>query len=168
MHIAVKWVTFLAAASLVFYFAKYEFGPRRYPTKTLDGRCFYKPSAVAGILDQLGDSRAAYFEQETTIDLIFPMLYGLMFVSAIVGLTPGAGTPRWIVALPLITVVSDYAENTTVIAMLKRYATARAGQAVDLGVLPWIASAASGTKGVSLLASTLAVVVLAITWIVRR
>jgi hypothetical protein len=99
MHIAVKWVTFLAAAGLFFYFAKYEFGPRKYPTKTLDGRCFYKPSAVACILDKFGDSRAAYFEQETTIDLIFPMIYGLMFVSAIVGLTPGAGTPRWIVAL---------------------------------------------------------------------
>ena len=168
MHIAVKWVTFQAAASLVFYFAKYEFGPRKYPTKTLDGRCFYKPSAVAGILDQFGDSRAAYFEQETTIDLVFPMLYGLMFVSAIVGLTPGAGTPRWIVAIPLITVMSDYAENTTVIVMLKRYAAVRAGQAVDLGALPWVASAASGTKGISLLASTVAVVVLAIAWFVRR
>jgi hypothetical protein len=168
MHIAVKWVTFLAAASLVFYFAKYEFGPRKYPTKTLDGRCLYKPSAVVGILDQFGDSRAAYFEQETTIDLIFPMLYGLMFVSAIVGLTPGAGVPRWVAALPVIAVISDYAENTTVIVMLKRYAAARAGQAVDLGALPWIASAASGTKGISLLASTVAVVVLAIAWLVRR
>ncbi len=34
---------------------------------------------------------------------------------------------------------------------------------MHIGVLPWIASAASGTKGLSLLASTLAVVVLAIT-----
>lgn len=168
MHIAAKWIVFLAATGLVFYFAKYEFGPRKYPTKTLDGRCFYKPSAVAGILNDLGDFRAAYLEQETTIDLIFPMIYGLMFVSAIVGLTPGAGAPRWIVVLPLITVASDYMENATVIAMLKRYAAARGALPVDLGSLPWIASAASGTKGASLLASTLAVVVLTIAWFVRR
>src|SRR5258708_14487647 len=133
MHIAVKWVTFLAAASLFFYFAKYEFGPRKYPTKTLDGRCFYWPSAVPGILDQLGDSRAAYFEQETTIDLVFPMLYGLMFGSAIVGLTPGAGTPRWIVPLPLITVRSAYAQTTTLIAMLKRSAPPHVVQSRCLG-----------------------------------
>ncbi|MEA2239214.1 MAG: hypothetical protein QOC81_3938 [Thermoanaerobaculia bacterium] len=168
MHIAAKWMTFLAATGLVFYFYKYEFGPRKYPTPTLDRRSFYKPSAVAGILDELGNSRAAYLEQETTIDLIFPMIYGLMFVSAIVGLTPGAGAPRWVVVLPLLAVAGDYAENATAIAMLKRYAAWRGPLPVDLGVLPWIATAASGTKGASIIASILAVTVLAIAWVVRR
>ena len=168
MHIAAKWITFLAATGLVFYFYKYEFGPRKYPTKTLDGRSFYKPSAVECILNKLGNSRAAYLEQESTIDLVFPMIYGLMFVSAIVGLTPGAGAPRWIVVFPLIAVAGDYAENATAIAMLKRYAAWRAPLPVDLGVLPWIASAASGTKGASIIASIVAVAVLAIAWVVRR
>jgi hypothetical protein len=161
MHVAVRWLAFLGAAALVFYFSKYEFGPRKYPVKTLDGRCLYKPSSVAGILKDLGDTRAQYFEQETTIDLIFPMIYGLMFVTAIIGLIPGAGAPRWLVVLPVITVLGDYCENATVIAMLKRYPG-------DLGVLPWIASAASGTKGISLLGSTLAVLALAVMWVVKR
>jgi hypothetical protein len=161
MHVAVRWLLFLVAAALVFYFMKYEFGPRKYPVKTLDGRCLYKPSSVAGILGQLGDSRTQYFEQETTIDLIFPMVYGLMFVTAIVSLIPGAGAPRWLVVLPVLTVMADYCENATVIAMLKRYPN-------SLGVLPWFASAASGTKGVSLLGSALAVLVLAVMWVVRR
>jgi hypothetical protein len=161
MHVAVRWLTFLGAAALVFYFSKYEFGPRKYPVKTLDGRCLYKPSSVAGILKDLGDTRAQYFEQETTIDLIFPMIYGLMFVTAIIGLIPGAGAPRWLVVLPVLTVLGDYCENATVIAMLKRYPG-------DLGVLPWIASAASGTKGISLLGSTLAVLALAVMWVVKR
>ena len=161
MHVAVRWILFLVAAALVFYFSKYEFGPRKYPVKTLDGRCLYKPSSVAGILSQLGDSRTQYFEQETTIDLIFPMVYGLMFVTAIVSLIPGAGAPRWLVVLPVLTVLADYCENATVIAMLKRYPG-------DLGILPWFASAASGTKGVSLLGSTLAVLVLVVLWFVRR
>src|ERR1019366_6201754 len=140
MVVAVRWLIFLGAAALVFYFSKYEFGPRKYPVKTLDGRCFYKPSSVAGILKDLGDTRAQYLEQETTTDLIFPMVYGLMFVAAIVSLIPGAGVPRWVVVLPVLTVLADYCENATVIAMLKRYPG-------DLGVLPWFASTASGTKG---------------------
>lgn len=62
-----------------------------------------------------------------------------MFVTAIVSLTPGAGVPRWVVVLPVLTVVADYSENATVIAILKLYPG-------DLGALPWLANAASGTK----------------------
>jgi len=162
MHVAVRWLLFLVAAALVFYFMKYEFGPRKHPL-TLDGRTFYKPSCVPGILKELDKAGRlpGYFKQETTIDLIFPMVYGLMFVTAIVSLIPGAGAPRWLVVLPVLTVLADYCENATVIAMLKRYPG-------DLGVLPWFASAASGTKGVSLLGSTISVLVLVVMWFVRR
>jgi hypothetical protein len=45
--------------------------------------------------------------------------------------------------------------------MLKRYPN-------SLGFLPNIASVASGTKGICLLGSTLAVVGLAIVWLVKR
>lgn len=55
MHVAVRWLLFLVAAALVFYFSKYEFGPREDPL-TLDGRCFYKPSCVPGILKELATS----------------------------------------------------------------------------------------------------------------
>jgi len=37
----------------------------------------------------------------------------------------------------------------------------------DLGILPWFANAASRTKGVSLLGSTLAVLVLVVMWFAR-
>jgi hypothetical protein len=37
------------------------------------------------------------------------MVYGLMFVSAIVSLIPAARAPRWLVVLPvLLTVLADY------------------------------------------------------------
>jgi len=163
MEVAVRWIIFLIAAVLVFYFSKYEFGPKKYPVKTLDGRCLYAPSSVPGILKTLDDAKTLpqYLEQETTIDLIFPMVYGLMFVSAIVSLIPGARAPRWLVVLPVLTVLADYCENATVIAMLKRYPG-------GLGILPWFASAASGTKGIALLGSMITVIGLAIMWLVRR
>ena len=165
MHIVMKWVIFLVAVGLVFCFSKYGFGPYTalHKTPTLDGKPLYKPSEVPVRLAALDKENflPKYFEQESTIDLIFPLVYGMMFVTAIVFLTPGARTPRWLAAIPLITVLADYAENTTVILLLKRYPK-------HLGGLPWIASIASGTKGVTLLASAVTVVVLAIVWLIRQ
>jgi hypothetical protein len=164
MHIALKWVIFVVAAALVFWFSKYGFAPyaklhEGHPT--LDGKSFYKPSQVRGLLDDLGDFRPKYLEQEQTIDLIFPFVYGLMFVVAIIGLTPGARTPWWLAILPIVAVAGDYIENFTVMTLLKRYPG-------DLGVLPWLASVASGIKGAGLLASIAAVITLAIIWVGRR
>lgn len=162
MQLVIRWLIFLGASALVFYFFKYEFGPREKPF-TLDGRSFYAPRRVPEILKELDKAGKlpGYLRQETTVDLIFPMIYGLMFVTAIIGLIPGAGAPRWVVVLPVLAVFADYAENATVIAMLKRYPG-------NLGVLTWIASAASGTKGACLIGSIVAVAVLAIAWLVRR
>src|SRR5688572_26328700 len=63
MHIALKWVIFVVAAALVFWFSKYGFAPyaklhEGHPT--LDGKSFYKPSQVRGLLDDLGDFRPKY------------------------------------------------------------------------------------------------------------
>jgi hypothetical protein len=30
MEVAVRWIVFLVACALVFYFSKYEFGPKKY------------------------------------------------------------------------------------------------------------------------------------------
>ena len=164
MHIALKWVTFVVAVGLVFVITKYGFGPyvkQHEGHKTLDGKTLYRPSDVRTLLDNLGGFRSAYLEQERTVDLIYPLAYGLMFILPIVWLAPGARMPWWLAAVPLATVVADYAENFTVMALLKRYPG-------DLGGLPTVASIASGLKGLGLLSSTLVIVLLAILWVVRR
>jgi hypothetical protein len=167
MRVAVRWLVFLGATFLVFYFYKYKFGPLDYGGKSLDGTCFYAPSSVPKILGKIRDAGKLplYYETETTFDLIFPLVYGLMFVTAIASLIPGARARRWLVVLPVIAVLGDYAENTTIIAILKRFMRQPPG---DLGVLPCVATIASGTKGVFLIASIVAVVWLAIAWLVRR
>jgi hypothetical protein len=167
MRVAVRWLLFLGALALVWYFKKYLFGPLDYGVKSLDATSFYTPSSVATILGKMrgAGKLPLYYKTETTIDLIFPLVYGSMFLIAIGSLIPGARAPRRLVALPVIGVLADYAENTTIIAILKRYMP---NPAADLGVLPCIASIASGTKGIFLLASLAAVVGLAIAWLVKR
>lgn len=167
MHIALKWVTFAAAVALVWVFSKYGFGPYAalHPGhKTLDGTTFYKPSAVQGLLAALDGDHflPKYLEQERGVDLIFPFVYGLMLIAPIVFLAPGARAPWWLAAIPLATVVADYTENFTLLALIKRYPSG------DLGSLPYLASLASGTKGVGLLGSMGVIAVLVILWLLRR
>ena len=167
MRVAVRWLIFLSAAALFIYFYKYKFGPLDYGVKSLDATCLYKPSSVPVILGKMRDAGKLplYYETETTFDLIFPLVYGLMFVTAIASLIPGARARRWLIVLPVIAVLGDYAENTTIIAILKRFIPNRAA---DLGMLPCIASIASGTKGFFFVASALAMIWLAIAWLVKR
>lgn len=164
MHIALKWVIFVVAVLLFCAFSKYGFGPyakQHEGHKTLDGKTFYKPSGVKTLLKDLGNFRTAYLEQERTVDLIFPLVYGLMLILPIVWLAPGARMPWWLAAVPLVAVVADYTENFTVMALLKRYPG-------DLGGLTVLASMASGLKGLGLLGSIAVTVLLAILWVVRR
>lgn len=164
MHVALKWVTFLVALAFAWIVAQ-AFGPyaAMHTAPTLDGKPLYAPSEVRARLDALDKEHfvQSYREQESSVDLVFPLAYGLTFVLAVIYLAPGARAPRWLVVLPLITVVADYSENVTAMALCKLYPG-------DLGKFPVIASVASGTKGITLLGSTLLVAWLAIKWIVRR
>jgi hypothetical protein len=167
MRVAVQWLVFLGATFLTVYFYKYKFGPLDYGAKSLDATCIYAPSSVPVILGKMekAGKLPLYYQTETTFDLVFPLVYGLMFVSAIASLIPGARARRLLVVLPVVAVIGDYAENTTIIAILKRFMP---NPAADLGALPRIASIASGTKGIFLLFSTVAVLWLAIKWLVNR
>ena len=164
MHIALKWVTFLLAVAFT-WIVMQAFGPyaAMHKAPTLDGKPLFKPSDVRERLKALDDEHFLpnYREQESSVDLIFPLAYGLTFVLAVIFLCPGARAPRSLVIVPLITVGADYAENATAMALCKVYPG-------ELGKLPVIASIASGTKGITLLASTLLVAGLAIAWLIRR
>jgi hypothetical protein len=163
MHIVMRWVTFLVALGLFLYFSKYEFGPfadQHKGHKTLDGTTFYKPSSVRPLLDGLGTFLPNYLIQERTVDLMFPFIYGLMLMVPIVSLARGARAPWWLAALPILAVAGDFCENFTVMALIKRYPG-------DLGGLPYVASIASGAKGVGLFGSLAAIIVFAVLWIVH-
>src|SRR5687767_1049206 len=84
------WIVFVAAFGVVCYLALFEFWPRMATyvaagktIPTLDGAMFYSPSSVPGRLTALAPHHKAYRELEATIDMIFPLAYGLMFASGL-------------------------------------------------------------------------------------
>lgn len=135
------WPAFVVilAIGIVFNVLFKRYGSH-YPEATFDGRaCGFRPSEVAAILKKFSDAGQLdrYFAQETQLDLIFPLVYSLLFAVIIVGV--GSRLPHWVVAIPFAAALFDYCENFTYIALIVRY---RATQTVPpaLAVIGAVAS----------------------------
>jgi hypothetical protein len=88
--------------------------------KLLDGRFWYSPADAAALLDKLGArGRRLYGATAVTLDLFFPLAYGLLFGLLLVRLWPPG--QAWLLLLPLITVIADIFENVTIATMIWTY-----------------------------------------------
>ncbi len=160
--------SFLVLFGLFSYFQFGFFHPRvsAYSGKTFDGTGFYKPSDAPGILQGLTeDNRKSYLFAEVTEDLIFPILYALMFAVAIAALSPVAGAPRWLVVIPFATAFFDYIENSCVVGMLLIY---KSNPNASLSPFSDIGSVASAIKTVLFIVSALASLIIALIWVIRK
>ena len=88
----------------------------------LDTRRWYSPeqaAALFGALDRLDPSaRAVYAWTEVTVDLIFPVAYGLLLALALLRLF-GSGRPLYL--LPIAGAVADVLENISIAVLAATY-----------------------------------------------
>jgi hypothetical protein len=137
-----------------------------YAGKTFDGTGFYKPSEAPGMLKKLTpENRKSYLRAELTEDLIFPIVYSLMFAVAIAGLAPVARVPRWLVLIPFITAFFDYIENTCAVAMLLIY---KSNPDASLSPFSDVGSVASAIKTSLFALSALGTLIIALIWVIRK
>jgi hypothetical protein len=120
------WWTFLILLGIFVFFAQVLFAPRvatYLPAQTFDGRAKgWWPSEAEGILKQFKPDRLdAYQQQESTLDLVFPIIYTLLFAVGIVAAGRTTSLPHWLILAPYIACLADYLENTTYIAMIKAF-----------------------------------------------
>ena len=141
-----SWTTFgvVLVIAIAFNTLFNRYG-RHYPKglKTFDGRMSgFTPSQVEPILKEFHDSGQLdrYLAQETQLDLIYPLVYSLLFAIIIAG--AGARLPHWFIVAPYAAALFDYCENFTYIALILRY---RAEQHVPFA-LAVVASVASRLK----------------------
>jgi len=84
----------------------------------LDTEGWYTPEEAAALLDALegleGDATLLYAVTALTIDMLFPVCYGLLLAVVLFRLFP-RGAPLWL--LPLATAAADVLENATVAAL---------------------------------------------------
>ncbi|NMC54833.1 MAG: hypothetical protein GYA48_14485 [Chloroflexi bacterium] len=98
------------------------------PADLLDMRLAYTPAQAQSLFDALGEAgRDAYAHFSMSADLVFPLVYGLLFSTGLVYLYrpsllehPARFSP---VFLPLLAMLFDYLENFTLVACLANYPT---------------------------------------------
>lgn len=109
--------------------------------KLLDGRVWYDKADAAWLLDKLGAwGRRLYAVTAVTLDLFFPVAYGLLLGLLLVRLWPAG--QAWLLILPLVTVIADLLENVTIATMIWTYREgeepALANQAAAFTLTKWV------------------------------
>lgn len=117
----------------------------------LDGRGWYTPGDAAALFDALdglnAGARAFYALTALTIDMVFPVCYGLLFAVLLFRLFRG-GAPLYL--LPLALAAADVLENVTVAALVLSHDGAPSP-------LAWLAAAFTLVKTVLIVATLAAV-----------
>ena len=128
----------------------------------LDGRGWYTPKEAAALFDALGQldtsARAVYAVTALTIDMVFPVCYGLLLAVLLFRLFPG-GKPLYL--LPLAVALTDALENITIAALALSY---------DGGPSPlaWLATVFTLVKWILSSATLAAICVGAARWLWTR
>jgi hypothetical protein len=82
-----------------------------HEVKPFDVRVSYTPDEARELLETMGErGRRIYAVTQLTLDLLFPFIYGGLFVITLYRLY---GQPGYLLAVPLVTVVADLLENLT-------------------------------------------------------
>ncbi len=128
----------------------------------LDSRGWYTPGEAAALFDALdrldANARLVYAATGLTIDMVFPVAYGLLLAILLVRLWRGAA-PLYL--LPLAMAAADMLENLTVAALALSYAGAPTP-------LAWPAAIFTLVKTVLMAATAAAVGIGAIRWLWER
>ena len=126
----------------------------------LDGRGWYTPAEAAALFEALdaldAHARTVYAATGLTIDMVFPLAYGLLFSILLVRLFR---VPFWL--LPPALAATDALENATVAALALSYAGAPSP-------LAWLAAAFTLIKTVLIAAVLTATCVGSVRWLWAR
>ncbi|MFZ6676141.1 hypothetical protein [Undibacterium sp. Xuan67W] len=96
------------------------------PMFTLDVLPGYSPAYLAEVLGAYGEQgRRAYATSLMTLDMLFPISYGIFFALFVrrvyKNLTLAVGLVNMMIAMPLLSMVLDWIENSTFVYLISLY-----------------------------------------------
>ena len=128
----------------------------------LDSRGWYTPGEAAALFDDLDrldpDARHVYAATGLTIDMVFPVAYGLLFAILLFRLLR-SGVPLYL--LPLAMAAADMLENATVAALALSHAGAPSP-------LAWLAAIFTSVKTILIAGTVAATGIGTIRWLWNR
>lgn len=100
--------------------------PKKEEVKILDTRLHYSVRDVETLFLQLGpEGRATYASVASGLDMVYPLVYGILFVLVLAFLLQQVVKPRspllYLSLLPLLGVLFDYLENFNTLSLLRSY-----------------------------------------------
>jgi hypothetical protein len=129
--------------------------------KLLDSRFFYNPTEVQQFFADLENIKTniniasnglkLYALTQVTLDLIFPIAYGVLF-TALIFILYQENPPQWLLWLPTLAIVADIGENFTLAFLAWTYADSSSP-------LAWIAYIFTFTKWIMFLSSLLTIII---------
>jgi hypothetical protein len=132
-------------------------------TRTPDSICLRSPDLTYALLESYGArGRSFYTATQLTLDAVFPIAYGLLFIGALAWVVPrGFGirplTERLRLVLPILAVIADYSENLTTVGLIQLFPR-------RVPVLAWVSAGATLLKFVALVLVALLLIVAMIRW----
>lgn len=134
--------------------------------RPLNMRFGYDVATARGLWSSLDPSMRESEQQFLKLDLVFPLVYGAGLAAGLLlawGAAARPVNPAWLIALVGITILADWTENLTQLQQLRQFVT---DQRLDAG---WIglASAATMVKLTFFIASSSAIVILAVAAVYR-
>lgn len=96
------------------------------PMFTLDVLPGYSPAYLAEVLSTYGEvGRSAYATSLMTLDMLFPISYGIFFALLVrrvyLNLNVPVGLVNAMIAMPLLSMVLDWIENSTFVYLISLY-----------------------------------------------
>lgn len=92
--------------------------------RILDVRWSYNQQDVMTLFGEMKEEgRAEYRFVASITDMIYPIVYGVLLILLIIFLTKNLTLEKWwlLLLLPILTMVFDFLENTTILSMLDSY-----------------------------------------------
>lgn len=135
-------------------------------TRTVDGLCFYHPGVIKELAQSYGPAgRSFYAKSELTLDVVFPLAYGLLFALALTwafsrAFAATSPLQRLPLLLPAVTVVADLCENASLVFLLTRD--------VNQPVVAWLNVAANAVKWVAFDVAVLLLAFAVLRWALKR
>lgn len=134
-----------------------------------DERFFYTAPELVAFLDSLGSAGRVIYWRLHLVDMVFPLVYGLLLATLVVYVSGDrGGRPVAVLAtLPFVATLADLVENVCVRIVSTQFAAGRSAAEV-FALAPWVASLAGVATATKWTAATLSLLLILLLSLVPR
>jgi hypothetical protein len=115
----------VAINAVIFPWAAQTMGSAGVPFRPLDLRLSYSADEAYTVISSMTpEARWLYWVVELSVDMVYPLVYGLFFFLLVRRLIADSAPPRWLqraAFIPFAAMIFDWLENVGIVAMIAHF-----------------------------------------------